>query len=701
MTQMHMQEIMVTVTIVPYKETSQGAVLASDAIVTLTADGYVQSENSITVPAGTKIHAVTTLTNYTSNDQYIVPYSDRVVEVKLLDRPQYSFSLTLTPNDVPFVLSIFDDLGNNLNQSTTFSAGTGTISVPENYVVKMSLVNPDDFELEAPETNFTWTVNNNVSYNRSLKAKVYFREIIPDQTDYMFSINDETFTRPNYSLEVITDCTNEVYWKVEKPGYNTESQLVPFIAGKNYFKNTALDVRLYLKQLHYTVGPVMPSGATVNIWVNGVLQPAGSLTVNCVMGDTIKWEVSAANYETQSSGDFIKNSVENDGSGAITLSPKMCNVSISSTPVRATVEILVNGVVVKSGTGTASINLYQTDTITYRATCDGISSEKTKALSGLSSFSDTLVLDASAAGVQIITSNQEMSLTPGKYFVIGVSAGGAGGVGTAFHQSQTTGGSFPTTVTYSAGGGGGGGSGGLSLTTATIVRATGGSVTFEVGTGGVYGVNSGNGGTSRATFSGTSGAGVQYFTISGGKGGGSSSGGNGGSGGSGGGAGGYHVAMGSGYVAGYDGGNGGIGGCNGANSGSNSGGKGYYDGYREGYASNRGFAINSVSDVWNSYGRGGQGLASMQYYFTTENMLRLYNSLVSSDTLRNSIAGGGGGGGSFIQDTMYSNAYGGPGAGGGGWYAGSNATAPDWNTGYSGTPGNGGSGAFIICKVDW
>lgn len=693
----HTDAIMVTISVVKKKYVGANLEPAPTAVVVLTADGYSQVNDTITVPAGTKVHCKTTLTDYNDDEQDIVAYDNTTVEVKLNNRTEYLFTLTLTPS-VPFTLVCLDE--NDVPTGRTSS--TGSMYVPNNYKVRADLQNPDQFTVNA--SDYIWTVTDTTTVNRTLKALVSFGTLIPSDAQHEFSIEDNQFTTPDYNNTVTTNCTNTVYWRVSKPGFVTQSSEVTRSGSPvAYFTNQTLStITLSPEQRHFTVTCTSPVDATVTVTVNGIAYTdTGTVTADCIIGDTITWSIQRNAYESKSGGPITMST--EDLSVSTHLDALYCYVTVTSTPPQATVQILRGDDVIATGTGSATATCIQGEQIRYKATYDDQTQEMIVTVPEETSHTYTLTLSGMAGTAMIITSTGLQHLVAGQYKYIAISGGGAGSIG--YHNTRRSGRAGSTTVSWNDGPSGGSGGGAGNIAVGTFVVSTEQDVYINVGAGGVEGTNSGQGGTTSLTMGNST-----IFSVAGGTGGSVTNNGTGtgGSGTSGGGAGGkgmyLFVGNTTNSTVGTAGANGGLGGGNGAATDANfTAGTGVLDAVIS-YENNAGayVADSSSASIDAGRGGGGRGLVSIQSAITPTFVNNLNAS--NMNQLYNTMGGGGSGGGAYAENalsTVYR--YGPPGGGGGSWTAGSIGVSPVWTTGSSsaGAGGEGGSGAVILCRISW
>ena len=714
MTMQHTDAIMVTITIVPKKYVGSNLEPAPDATVTLTADGYSQVDNTITVPAGTKVHCETTLTNYNTDTQDIVVYDDTSIDVRLNNRTEYLFTLTLTPSTIPFTLICLDE--NDV--ATGRTSATGSMYVPSGYKVRMELQNPDQFN--APANEYTWTITDTTAVARTLKASVTFGSIFPADSNHEFSIEDNQFTSPIYDNSVETQCTNRVYWKVNKPGYIEQTGTVNPLGAPNYFTNQTLSsISLQKKPLTFTVGVASPEGATITITVVSAgtgtstthVSTDTTFSVTCYVGDQVSYSVSKTGYETQSSYSATTMQSENVSVTGIRLTPLTTTVHIEASPAGSSVTLTdTTDGHTYTGTGVVEQEIMQDHIITYSATYGGVTVDggphtisSTDVANG--SFVDYLYPVALDSSVTVITSTQTKTLEPGKYVYLLVGGGGGSAFGGGAQRNSSG------TAVICGSGGGGGGAGYVKIGTFTISSAS--TALLTVGAGGSPMPTSGgvdtSGGASILTINNVEIAranGASQYShpfgtdIPPGR--------AGRDGSCGGGPGALSVTLTGSDMSNPNysyikaGGRGGKSRSNGETvtrshptSVSMEGGYGI-SGTASSYASNAGAGASSGN--YGMPGQGGTGLSSIQSTLTQPSYFKNLTSS-SETTMYNSMSGGGGGGNGKWAFSTPTEAYrAGAGGGGGGWF---NGGTPAW-TGASYMNGAyGGAGAILYMRIAW
>lgn len=701
----HTNAVMVTITIVPKKYEGNSLVPAPSAVVLLTADGYIQSGNTITVPAGVKVHSKVTLTDYNNDEQDIVAYDDTTVEVKLNNRTEYLFTLNLTPS-VSYTLVCLDENDVPTGRTST----TGSMYVPSNYKVRVDLQNPDQFN--TPVSEYTWTVTDTTVITKTLKATVSFGDIYPVDSNHEFSIEDNQFASPIYDNSVETQCTNRVYWRVNKPGYIEQSGTVNSSGAPNYFTNQTLSsISLQKKPLTYTVNVSSPVGAVISITVLSAstgtsmtyISTDSSYSVTCYIGDQISYSVSKTGYETQESMSPTTMQSEDMLVSGIRLTPLVCAVQINALPTGSSVTLTdITDNQTYTGTGTVEQDIMIGHQITYTATYGGSTTSggpHTITESDVENgFVDWLYPVALDTSVTLITASQTVSLQPGlyKFVLIGGGGGGCRNANPGYASGDARNG---------ANGGGGGGSGYIKISNVSITNSSGASATVTIGDGG--GVNA-NGGTTSVVI-----ANEVNISAEGGTSGYNSSASQqlneatkyvmGGDGGSGGGSGGIGGKKGNYTADGTNGGNGANGGGNGQTvtqvygsaTITRKSGIGAYNA-EKGYENNAGAA--TAYNVNGNPGGGGRGLVGISSSLLQPSY---FVSLTNIQTLYNAIGGGGGGGATnavpTFQTPVPADIFGGPGGGGGGWFSGTAGTSG--NSG--GVPGSGGAGAVLYMRISW
>ena len=250
----------------------------ADATVTLTAAGYVQSGNSITVPYDTTVSYSVSRTGYaTQTDSYTLGTADHTVNVSLV-KNNYTLTINPTPNDATVTLTAagYTQSGNaitvpyetSVNYSvarTGYATQTGTETVTSTHTTAVSLT----------KNNYTLTVNT-------------------DPADA--TVNFSTGTVSGHDCTVPYDTT--VSYTISKTGYETSPTYTKTVTQNE----TVTAPALVLNTATLTINPT-PSDATVVLTASGYTQSGNSITVET--GTSVNYSVSQTNYITQTGTEVV------------------------------------------------------------------------------------------------------------------------------------------------------------------------------------------------------------------------------------------------------------------------------------------------------------------------------------------------------------------------------------------------------------
>lgn len=710
----------------------------NDATITLSASGYNTQTGtgtcSITVAIGTVVTWTVAKEGYTTRSEPRTITGTTSEQVKITTIPMWGMKIISVPADA-----------SKWMQSESYSSNTDQISVPQGSTVTWSVTKDGMIgtsgSRQVPATSADpdpVVVNTELSAMLSLATS---NPVTPADATITWTVIGGS-TSHNTSVTALV--SKSVTLTVSKSGYNSYTKSFP-VSGNYLTNSTEEPITLTKKQLTCSLS-ASPSDATIKLRVNGgtATQGTGTVTVNCVIGDVITWEVSKTGYHIKS--DSLSPATGSYTMGAssylipsVTLEVNNYNVSITSVPSLASIVIKKNGTTIASGTGSASVNVNYGTAISYTVTYQNVTETKNATVSA--TYSDTVTLNAQNNGVTIYTSDTaNVQLTKGNYVAILVGGGSAG----LFGSGGTT--TYASRTGTRRGSGGTGGNGGGSGHVKKVYFSANGTdkYSFYVGKGGVAqsgyvqtnissnpstGVSSSSfvytltPADSSTSLNGTDsyiqkgGSDVSGARASGGtiesktqNSGGTSTryGGCGGNAGGIGGGGQMHT-YGSDPVNG-DNGQGGA--LQGGNTTRN------YIVYVGTYQVNYSFTYTGVKNTVKTYdtnaatfnrttpnpGIAGKGLIS---YSSSLNTVAKLNT-VTEDTLLANLSGGGSGaaGGATASSSSVSICVGGPGAGGGGWQAGENGyinpskqqvptSEYPWHT------GKGGDGVIIIGCLSW
>lgn len=655
----------VTVTIMPSLDGVSGGDL-SNVSVSLTAEGYSQVGNSITVPVGTVVSWKVSCSGYESREGTVFPVGNTTLPVNLTALTMYTVTVRPFPLDSAVTLA-----GEGGYEQTE---GTNSITVPEGtrvtYVVSKSSLDP---------FNGSLVVSENKEIDVVLNATI---TLVSDPEDAVKKINNK-----GSSLSV--PCNTSPTWEVSKNGYISQSGTIE----KNddgYILTQTVSVVLE-KQTYLFAVSALPVDAKISITVDGnTITGSEYLSVRAPEGAKIYWKVERSGYTAAGSDTVPWVMLAEDKVISVSLAVATYNVSITSTPSAATITLTTaSGILLASGEGYVYTAVETNTAIKYVVEFGGVSVTRT-AVVAEEDFVDNVPLGPETE-VVLVTEKRTAVIQPGKYYYLAVGAGAGGMAGQiAYSGSHGSAGGM---------GGGGGGSGYISMGYFTVEDKTGKELLLSPGSGGEA-----NKSGEKSTITDLSGNDI-ITPADGGKAEGNTTnkhslGGSGGSGGGAGGSGGQKTA--TIFAQGVSGGNGAYGGGNGASTSitiggvtySDSGGKGYYR-VTKSFESNAG-SVGTSS--FGGAGKGGRGLVAMSSLLTTIDGLL---SATSLQELYNNVGGGGGGGATVtpgLKNSLSGNWFAGPGGGGGGWFAGEDGKNSASNVNIA---GKGGNGAILYARVSW
>jgi len=663
----------VTVTINPYLIDQVDKSLPDQTTtVTLSADGEETvtgtGPQTITVNAGVNVTYSVTKSSYSAiQNQVITPYSNITKNVTLSNIPTKTVTITTVPADADVKITCTET-------SAVTNAKTASVEVGYHYTVEVTKIG-----LTKTTASFSCSgVDEENEHEVVMDATISWGTVTPSTATRTMS-RDYTYQNPVIDEPSIkVPCTTQiVYWKVELPGYTTNSGTVEQAAGVGYLVDTVVPTQtLVMQQLHFTVNVTSPADAAVsgtiynpNTGITRIIVGTGTTVLDCYMDEVINYTVSKTNY-TSYSGSQTMGSTDL-ATDYITLEQSVNFVTISCLPASGTVTLSIDDGEPIVNQGQVQTNVPIGSTITYSASFAGVTSEpRTYTVTAATPpYSDLIELEAVSSSVDIITTTTTKILEPGHYYFVAIGGGasgqraGPGGTGTIAGQIVSY---------YGSQGGYGGGSG--YITYGNFVLTTAAEVTFAIGAGATAQSRPGDQQSGGATTITIVSNGYVLGQAEGG------AGANGGSGG-----GGrpprYTRTGGSTSMAARDGSNGGLGGGNGADGYNVSGGTGYYNAVKN-YENNAGAKGDPATP-----GGGGRGVVSIQSSITVE-FLRTMNA-DKLQTLYNSLGGGGSGGSTTVHVSGSGDGHGG---GGGAWTAGSAGNVNN---------GKGGDGAVIIARYGW
>lgn len=283
----------------------------NDATVVLTAAGYSQVGNTITVPYGTSVDYSVSKDHYNTISNTVTVTSDNTISIQLTEI-LYTYTINPTPNDANVVLT-----------AAGYTQSDNSITVPYNTSVSWT-VYADHYITQSGTKVVTQTESDNVS----LTLENYTLTIVPTPNDATVVLTAAGYSQVGNTITVPYGTT--VSYSVSKEHYDTRSDTVVLTA------DTTLNIDLSDTLYTYTIIPV-PNDATVTLTATGYLQSNNSITVP--YGTNVSWEVSAPHYDTQSGSKIITQTETN----TVTLDLTLYTYTIDPVPADATVTLSAQG----------------------------------------------------------------------------------------------------------------------------------------------------------------------------------------------------------------------------------------------------------------------------------------------------------------------------------------------------------------------
>lgn len=257
----------------------------SDATVTLTATGYVQSGNKITVPIGTKITYVVSKTGYYSSPEvsFVATCERKIsngtaIKVELSTQPRGTLDVTKVPSDSTLTLTAtgYTQQGNSISVAL---GTTVTCTISRNNMV----------------THTENIVVNNETQSATLTCDCSV-QVTPNVSDATVSITRNNVTQSN---PAIVPYGSRINYTVSKDGYNT-------ITAQNVevTQNTNIAVTLQRTMVTVSVTPkinnTVTSLATVSLSTNASdISPVsgqGTQQITVPKGSDVTYTIVCSGY---------------------------------------------------------------------------------------------------------------------------------------------------------------------------------------------------------------------------------------------------------------------------------------------------------------------------------------------------------------------------------------------------------------------
>lgn len=259
----------------------------SDATVTLSATGYVQTGNKITVPIGTKITYVVSKTGYYSSPEvsFVATCERKInngtaIKVELSTQPRGTLNVTKVPSDSTLTLTAtgYTQQGNSISVAL---GTTVTCTVSRNNMVSHT----ENVVVNSDPQDITLTCDCSV-------------RVTPNVSGATVSITRNNVTQPN---PAIVPYGSRINYTVSKDGYNT-------ITAQNVeiTQNTNIAVTLQRTMVTVSVTPKInntaTSLATVSLSTNasGVSPVSGQGTqqITVPKGSNVTYTIVCSGYNS-------------------------------------------------------------------------------------------------------------------------------------------------------------------------------------------------------------------------------------------------------------------------------------------------------------------------------------------------------------------------------------------------------------------
>lgn len=241
----------------------------ADATVTMTADGYTQLDNSISVPIGTTVEWSVSATNYITKSGTKIVNDNCADNISL--KALVEFTITPTPLDATVTLI-----------ATGYTQVGNSIKVPYGTTV-MWMVEKEGYSTRSGSKIMTEDTEAQI-----ILDEMFIFTIVPTPSDAIVNITSPGYIQHNNSITVPYGAVVE--YSVSKEGFETKSNRIIVNESQEY--NVVLN-----KFVTFTVVPT-PSNTTVEITASGYTQEGNSITVTS--GTRLHWKVYKSGYLPQS-----------------------------------------------------------------------------------------------------------------------------------------------------------------------------------------------------------------------------------------------------------------------------------------------------------------------------------------------------------------------------------------------------------------
>lgn len=311
----------------------------ADATVVLTATGYTQQGNSITVPFETPVTYTVSKQNYTTVSNTISATSTETINITLV---QNGFTLTIVPTPSDATVTLLAD---------GYTQQGNTITVPDNTSVQWTVS-----KMGYITQSNTILMHQDETMNIELISGACVFTVVPVPSDCNVTIMDLEAGQMISGIgekSLATTVGNTVRCIVSKTGYTTKTVDVP-VTG-----TTRMTITLDATMATITLITNAPN-PTIILEAEGYTQEGNSITVP--VGTRVDYTISAPNYVTRQNTIYA----DMDKTYNIQLSLQGdCTFTIAPRPGETEVTLSCEGYDTVSGTGTQSISVLSGSTVNY------------------------------------------------------------------------------------------------------------------------------------------------------------------------------------------------------------------------------------------------------------------------------------------------------------------------------------------------
>lgn len=279
----------------------------ADATVELTAAGYTQLDNSISVPRGTSVTWSVSATDYVSESGTKVVNDNCADNISL--KALVEFTITPTPNDATVTLI-----------ATGYTQVGNSIKVPYGTTV-MWMVEKTGYTTRSGSKIMIEDTEAQIILNEMLTLT-----IVPSPNDAIVHLTATGYVQQGNSITV--PYGTAVDWEVSKEGMDTRQ-------GRKVVTTTESMEVVLLRYVTFTVTPT-PNNATVELTAEGYTQEGNSIVI--LSGTRVHWKVYKAGYTPQSNYVIV-----NDTTTLPVTLEQAATLTINPTPADSIVTLTAEG----------------------------------------------------------------------------------------------------------------------------------------------------------------------------------------------------------------------------------------------------------------------------------------------------------------------------------------------------------------------